>query len=152
MTGCEIIFSRSCLSTNKDISTLTHRSRVTHITNQHWFRYWLGACSAPSHYLNQCCNIVNKTLRNIFQWKFLVKEMHLKTSSAKWRPFLSRPQCVTSNRTSCAETPPYVISWRWQNDGPLIIYLLQPSWHAVVNILAALCWQVAFNTHILKLA
>ena len=25
-----------------------------HLTiSQHWFRWWLGACSAPSHYLNQ---------------------------------------------------------------------------------------------------
>ena len=37
---------------------------------QHWFRYWLVAYSAPSHYLNQCWVIVNCTLRNKFQWNF----------------------------------------------------------------------------------
>ena len=27
--------------------------------SQHWFRWWLVAWSAPSHYLNQCWNIVD---------------------------------------------------------------------------------------------
>ena len=37
---------------------------------QHWFRLWLVAYSAPSHYLNQCWIIVNWTLRNTLQWSF----------------------------------------------------------------------------------
>ena len=37
---------------------------------QHWFRYWLVAWTAPSHYLNQCWNIVNWTLRNKLQWNY----------------------------------------------------------------------------------
>ena len=37
--------------------------------SQHWFRWWLVAWSAPSHYLNQCWNIVDYTLRNKLQWK-----------------------------------------------------------------------------------
>ena len=47
----------------------------------------------PSHYLNQCWNIVNWTLGNTFQWNFyrnqyiFIQEMHLKISSAKWRLF-----------------------------------------------------------------
>ena len=51
---------------------------------QHWFRYG-----------NQCCLIVNWTLRNKFS-EILIKipnvsfiKMHLKMSSAKLRPFLS---------------------------------------------------------------
>ena len=28
--------------------------RVQLVITQHWFRYWLGTYSAPSHYLNQC--------------------------------------------------------------------------------------------------
>ena len=43
-------------------SVLTLWGCVTHI--------WLVACSAPSHYLNQCCNILNWTLENKLQWKF----------------------------------------------------------------------------------
>ena len=34
---------------------------------QHWFRWWLVTSSAPSHYLNQCKNIVNLTMRNNIQ-------------------------------------------------------------------------------------
>ena len=37
-------------------------------SGQHWFSYWRVACSAPSHYLNQCWHIVNWTHWNKFQW------------------------------------------------------------------------------------
>ena len=30
----------------------------------YWFRLWLVAYSAPSHYINQCSVIVNSTIRN----------------------------------------------------------------------------------------
>ena len=47
---------------------------MTHICDiqlsYHWSRLWLVAWPAPSHYLNQCRNIVNWTMRNKFQWKF----------------------------------------------------------------------------------
>ena len=79
------------------ISYTSHWGRVTHICvvelGHHWFRQWLVACSAPSHYLNQCRNIVNCTFRNKLQWNFnqnsniFIKKLHLKTSSAKWRLF-----------------------------------------------------------------
>ena len=36
--------------------------------NHHWFRQWLVAWPAPSHYLNQCWDIVNWTLGNKLQW------------------------------------------------------------------------------------
>ena len=36
----------------------------------HWFRQWLVAWSAPSHYLKQCWDIVNRTLRKKLQWNF----------------------------------------------------------------------------------
>ena len=39
-------------------------------TNHHWFRQWLVAWSAPSHYRNQWWNIVNWTLGNKLQWNF----------------------------------------------------------------------------------
>ena len=48
------------------------------IVNRYWNQVWdhgwgclihlLVACSAPSHYLNQCWLIVNWTPGNIFQW------------------------------------------------------------------------------------
>ena len=74
---------------------LTHWGRVTHICvvdlGHHWFRYWLVACSAPSHYLNLCWNIVYWTFRHKLQWigiqSFSFKKLHLQMSSAKWRLF-----------------------------------------------------------------
>ena len=39
-------------------------------SGQHWFREWLDAYSAPSHYLNQCWVTVNWNLRNKLQWNF----------------------------------------------------------------------------------
>ena len=34
----------------------------------HWFRKWLLACSAPSHFLKQCWIIVVWTFGNKFKW------------------------------------------------------------------------------------
>ena len=39
-------------------------------SGEHWFREWLVAYMASSHYLNQCRVIVNLTLRNKRQWNF----------------------------------------------------------------------------------
>ena len=51
---------------------LTHLPPVPHICveelGQRCFRQWFVACSAPSHYLNQCWLIVNRSLRNKLQW------------------------------------------------------------------------------------
>ena len=75
---------------------LTHLPLVPHICiselGQHWFRKWLVAYSAPSHYLNQCCLIVNWTIQWNFNQntKFFIYKMHLKMSSAKWRPLYPR--------------------------------------------------------------
>ena len=80
---------------------------MTHICvvelSHHWFRWWLVAYSAPSHYLNQCWNIVNWTSRNNLQWNFnrnltfTFKKFHLETSSAKWRQF-----CLGLNELTAA--------------------------------------------------
>ena len=77
--------------------SLTHLPLVPHIciieSGQHWFRWWLVAYSAPSHYLNQYWVIVNWTLWNNLQWillkiqNFSFTKMHLKISSAKSWPF-----------------------------------------------------------------
>ena len=71
-------------------------------TNHHWFRWWLVAWTAPSHYLNQCWNIINWTLGNKLQWNFnqnsyiFIHENALKTVVWKKAAILSRPQCVKS--------------------------------------------------------
>ena len=54
---------------------LTHLPLVPHKcvseSGQHWFRWWIVAFSAPSHYLNQCLVFVNWTrIRNTLQWNF----------------------------------------------------------------------------------
>ena len=64
-----------------------------HELGRHWFRQWLVAYSAPSHYLNQCRVIANWISRNKLQWNFIeihnfsFPKMHLKIPSAEWRPF-----------------------------------------------------------------
>ena len=79
------------------IATLTHLHLVPHICveelDKHWFRWWLVAYSAPSHFMNKFPLIVNWTLRNKVQWNlnqiqnFSFMKMRLKMSSGKWRPF-----------------------------------------------------------------
>ena len=51
---------------------LTHIPLVPQICvgelGQHWFRKWLVASSASSHYLNQCCIIISRTLGSKLEW------------------------------------------------------------------------------------
>ena len=86
---------------------------------QHWLKYLLVTCSAPSHCLNQSSLIINWTLKNKFKWnlnpymKFFIMKMHFKMWSVKWQPFC-----------------PWGDEWRWyQLTGSTwlkIIYLV--SW------------------------
>ena len=70
--------------------------------NHHWFRQWLVAWTAPSHYLNQCRNIVNLTQRNKLQWNFyrysyiLIEENPFQNVVWKMAAILPWPQCVNS--------------------------------------------------------
>ena len=69
-------------------------------TSLHWFRLWLVAWMAPSHYLNQCWNIINWPLRNKLQWNFnqnsniFIQENALENVVYQMAFTLSRPQCV----------------------------------------------------------
>ena len=68
-------------------------------SNDHWFRKWLVAWSTPSHYLNQCWNIVNWTLGNKLQWNFnrnsniFIEENTLENVVCEMLFISSRPQC-----------------------------------------------------------
>ena len=59
---------------------------------------------APSHYLNQCWNIVNWTLRNKLRWNFnrnskiFIKENAFENVVCEMASILSRPQCVNHFR------------------------------------------------------
>ena len=89
------------------VGALTHWGRVTHICvvelGHHWFRQWLVACSAPSHYLNQCWNIVNWTFRNKLQWIFyrnsniFIQEIAFENVVCNVASILSRPQWVKAS-------------------------------------------------------
>ena len=60
-------------------------------SDQHWFKLWLVTYSVPSHYLNQCCFLVNCmcTLRNKLQRNFNqnIKLLIHENASVKWQPF-----------------------------------------------------------------
>ena len=78
---------------------IIQRAPVTHLcvtkTCHHWFRWWLVAFSASSHYLNQYWLIVNWTTAYYFSeiWikipDFSLKKKILKKSSAARRPIWS---------------------------------------------------------------
>ena len=61
---------------------------------------------APSHYLNQCWNIVNWPLRNKFQWNFnrnsyiFIHENAFEKVVCKMAAILSRPQCLNAHVSS----------------------------------------------------
>ena len=69
-------------------------------TNHHWFRKWLVAWTAPSHYLKQCWNIVKWTLGNKLQWNFnqnsniFIHKNAFESVVCDMASILSRPQCV----------------------------------------------------------
>ena len=72
-------------------------------TNHHWSRQWLitwSAVSASSHYLNQCWNIINWTLRNKLQGNFnrnsciFIQENAFENVVWKIAAILSQSQCV----------------------------------------------------------
>ena len=63
---------------------------------------WLVAWSAPSHYLNQCWNIVHWNLGNKLQWNFnrysnlFIPENGFESVVCEMAAILSQPQCVNS--------------------------------------------------------
>ena len=82
------------------LAHLTHWGRVTHICVSwlchHWFRYCLVAWPAPSHYLNQCWDIVYWTLSKKHQWNFnrnsnIFCEMAAILSTGIWVNFIPLP-------------------------------------------------------------
>ena len=106
---------------------LTHRPLVPHIcvseSDQHWFRQWLVAYSAPSHYLNQCQVIVNRTLKNELQWNFnqntklFIHENASEISSAKWWPFCAGEN-VFSNMMQMILKIVNLLATTWDIPGP----------------------------------
>ena len=75
----------------------------------HWFRQWLVAWSAPSHYLNQCWHIVNLTLMNKLQWNFnrnaniSIQENVFESVVCEMAAISSRPQSVKSTQSEACQ-------------------------------------------------
>ena len=73
---------------------------MRHYTNHHWFRQWLVAWSAPSHYLNQCWFIVNWNFWNKLHWNpnrnsyIFIQENAFENVVRKMTAILFRPKCV----------------------------------------------------------
>ena len=98
---------------------LTHWGRVMHICvgNQTIIGSDNGLApgTAPSHYLNQCSNIVNWTLRNKLQWNLnqnscvFIHENAFENVVWKMAAILSRPQCADT----LLLTHNYVIKLFW---------------------------------------
>ena len=95
-------------------------------SHHHWFRWWLVAWSAPSHYLNQCWSIVNRTLRNKHQWNFnrnsstFIQENALENVVCEMAATLFQPQCVKKTISILqlltnwlCVSPGYQQPWHW---------------------------------------
>ena len=108
----------------------THVPLVTHIyvgeLGQHWFRQQMVACSAPSHYLNQCCAdllsieplVINFSEILIKMWTFSFKKMCLKMLSAKWQASCSGGDELRVSRSPFTQNLNYLPSYHvegWQN-------------------------------------
>ena len=109
-------------------------------TNHHWFKKWLAAWLAPSHYQNQCWDIVNWNLRNKFQWNhkqnsnIFIQENAFENVVWKMTAMLSWPQCVKHKRA-------IVLIGLFKGDiFPLSISFELNPWY-VENVSVPLCWM-----------
>ena len=81
---------------------LIHWGRVTHTCISKLTIVGSDTGLSPSHYLNQCQDIVYRTLTNILQWNFnrnsyiFIQENAYENAIWKMEALLSRPQCVNS--------------------------------------------------------
>ena len=98
---------RKCCPSNYKTNPLKHRDLLKHICpsglSHYCFRWWLVACSASSHFLNQYWSIVktppgtNLTAISIKIQQFAFNTIHLKMSYAKCQPLCLDPNM--SNRS-----------------------------------------------------
>ena len=103
---------------------LTHWDRVTHIyVSKLAIIGWDNgiALSAPSHYLNQCWNIVNFNIRNTFQWNLkrnsciFIQEKAFENVVFEMVVTLSRPECVKVHLHIANSNDVLAVPWneRW---------------------------------------
>ena len=83
-------------------------------SGQHWFKWWLVAYSAPSHYLNQYCIIVNWTLRRQLQWntKIFIHENAYQNNVCEMVAIFSRGDDLNRWLFCYQRKPPWVNTFR----------------------------------------
>ena len=117
------MFATSCVN-----SLRPSNAYMRQWTNHHLFRYWLSAGQAPSHYLSQCWNIVNLTLRNKIQWHrnrnsyISVQENAFENVVCKVKDISSRPQCVNESTNFWKDADLYVHFTAVTDRGPLHLH------------------------------
>ena len=104
-----IIKFRIHLSISNNLNVLTHWGRVRIYVSVNWPSLVpIMSCrrqdwTAPSHYRNQCWNIVNWILRNKSQWNFnhnsyiFIQENSFENVVCEMASTLSRPHCVNND-------------------------------------------------------
>ena len=107
-----------------------------------WFRQWLVACMVPSHYLNQCCFVVNRTT---FSWilmkmnkEVFIDKIHLKMLSAEGQLIPLGLNVLTS---SC-------ISWSQHGQPPVLTQhcvLWDSFWASIIEMSLVTWGFVIFN-------
>ena len=113
---------------------------------------------APSHYLNQCWNIVNWTLRNKLQWNpnrnlyIFVQENALENVVWEMAAILSRPQCVKAFKAITLLTWLFVkVVWQLLGVSYLNYYSISshnfPLWFAVSKLYLAIWLQYSWMSH-----
>ena len=119
-----ILFQPQCVNLLR-LSDAYMRWKSSH----HWFRQWLVAWPAPTHYLNQCCNIVNWTFWNKLQWNFnlnsyiFIRENPFENVVWKMGAILSQPQCVNTPIHLC-----YTADWSHHPLNGSTPPLPRPTW------------------------
>ena len=93
---------------------LVYWGRVMHICirklGHHWFRQWLVACLATSHYLNLCLHICDWILRHKLWWNFnqWVDRIHDLKTCIKYISNTHEDQNVKPDPTWCTND---TLSW-----------------------------------------
>ena len=110
------------------------------------------AWPAPSHYLNQCWNIVNWTLRNKLQWNFnrnsnmFIQENAHENVVCEMASILCRPQCVnTLQKTNYTGVRSQISNWVY------CVSLGDVSWFKSNLLLLISIWKYPFGNKNLML-
>ena len=125
-------------------SLLTHWGRNMHIYISKLTIIGSDNCLLPSHFLNQCWNIVNWTLKNKYQWHFsrnsniFIKEIAFENFILK-SSHLFQPQCVNNKDYSLDK---WLQSFPKKCQNFVVVSLQHPhnKWYTVHHIYESILW------------